>query len=71
MEKLKSRKFWMAIATAILLVLREGLGWDIPTDTVMGFVAVVLGWIFAEAYVDGKHAECDKYEVYDFEIDDL
>ncbi len=55
MDKFKSRKFWMAIITAVLLVLTEGLGWDIQTETVISFVSVVLGWIFAEAYVDSKH----------------
>lgn len=55
MEKLKSRKFWMAVVSAVLIVLNEGLGWGIPEETVMPFAALVLGWIFAEAYVDGKH----------------
>ena len=71
MEKLKSRKFWMAVISAVLIVLNEGLGWNVPSETVLSFAAVVLGWVFAEAYVDGKHAACDKYEVYDFEIEDL
>ena len=57
MEKFKSRKLWMAMVTAVLIVLNEGLGWNVPTETVVSFVAVVLGWVFAEAYVDGKHGE--------------
>lgn len=50
--KWKSRKFWMAVVSGILVVLNEGLGWDIPEDTVLTFVFLILGWIFAEAAVD-------------------
>lgn len=57
MDKFKSRKFWMAVVTGVLIVLNEGLGWNVPTETVIAFVAVVLGWVFAEAYTDGKHGE--------------
>ena len=53
MEKFKSRKFWMAVVSAVLIVLNEGLGWNVPSETILSFAAVVLGWIFAEAYVDG------------------
>lgn len=50
--KWKSRKFWMAVVSAILVILNEGLGWDIPEDTVLTFVFLVLGWVFCEAIVD-------------------
>lgn len=50
--KWKSRKFWMAVVSAILVILNEGLGWDIPEDTVLTFAALILGWIFCEALVD-------------------
>ena len=56
MEKLKSRKFWMAVIAAALIVANEGLGLDIPTDTVMAFAAVVIGYIFGEAYVDSHRS---------------
>jgi len=70
MEKLKSRKFWMAVVTAVLIVMNEGLGWKIPVETVVSFAAVILGWVFAEAYVDGKYAEGSTYEIYDDCFDD-
>lgn len=54
MEKLKSRKFWMAVVAAALIVTNEGLGLDIPADTVLAFAAVVIGYIFGEAYVDSN-----------------
>lgn len=57
MAKFKSRKFWMAVVAALLVVANEGLGLGIDTETVMSFTALVLGYIFGEAYVDGKKAE--------------
>ncbi len=55
MDKFKSRKFWAAMITGVLIVLNDGLGWNVPAETVTQFAAVVLGWVFAEAYVDGKY----------------
>ncbi len=52
-EKLKSRKFWMAVVGGLLVVANEGLELGIDPQTVLNFSALVLGWIFAEAYVDG------------------
>ncbi len=52
-EKFKSRKFWLATVSGILVILNEGLDLGIDQQTVMSFAALVLGWIFAEAYVDG------------------
>ena len=54
MEKLKSRKFWMAVVAGILLILTEGLGMDLPIETILAFAAVVASYIFGEAYIDAK-----------------
>ena len=70
MDKLKSRKLWMAIISGVLIVLNEGLGWNIPAETVMAFAAVVLGYLFAQGYVDGKLVEGDIYEISDYEFDE-
>lgn len=56
MKKFKSRKFWMAVAAALLVIANEGLDLNLPEDAIMSVVAVVLGYIFGEAYVDGKKA---------------
>jgi uncharacterized membrane protein len=61
MEKFKSRKFWMAVVGGVLVILNDGLGWNLPVDTVYGFAAIVIGWIVSEAYVDGKGAESQVY----------
>jgi uncharacterized membrane protein len=54
MNKLKSRKFLMAVVTAGLVVANEGLGLNLPTDAIMTVAGVVIAYIVGEAYVDGK-----------------
>jgi len=56
MEKIKSRKFWMVVVSAVLLVLNEGLGLKVPTDTVLSFAGVVMAYLFGQSYVDGKQS---------------
>lgn len=51
-SKLKSRKFWLAVTSALLLVANEGLGLDIPEDVVLPFVALIVTYILGEAAVD-------------------
>ena len=53
-DKLKSRKFWMAVCAAGLVIANEGLGLGIDENTVTQFVALILGYVFAEAAVDLK-----------------
>lgn len=55
-DRLKSRKFLMAVAAAVLIVLNEGLGLGIPADAYGWFVGVVVAYILGEAYTDGKAA---------------
>ena len=50
MERLKSRKFWMALLGAILPVLNEQLGLKIPVESVL----VVIAYILGQSYVDAK-----------------
>ncbi len=71
MDKLKSRKFWMAVISAALIIMNEGLGWKIPAETVMAFAAVVLGYLFSQGYVDGKQVEGDHLNTYEVSYDDL
>jgi len=56
MDRLKSRKFLMALATALLMILNEGLDLGIPADVYGWIVGVVIAWILGESYVDGKAA---------------
>lgn len=51
-----SRKFWMAVVGALLLVANEGLGLNIPEDTVTAFAGLLIAWILGEAHVDAQRA---------------
>lgn len=53
-DRLKSRKFLMAFATALLMILNEGLDLGIPPDVYGWVVGVVVAFILGESYVDGK-----------------
>jgi len=52
LEKFMSRKFILAVVSGILVILNEGLGWNIPTETIMSFVILILGYLFVEGAVD-------------------
>lgn len=54
MNKLKSRKFWMAVASGLFIILSEGLGLDIPQEAYWSLVAIASAYILGEAYVDAK-----------------
>ena len=56
MEKLKSRKLWMAIVSALLMVANQGLDLKIPTESVLSIAGVVMAYIFGQSYVDGKQS---------------
>ena len=51
-QKLTSRKFWIAVATAVFIILSEGLGWNIDEDLYWKLVTIALGYIFGEAATD-------------------
>jgi hypothetical protein len=54
MQKLKSRKLWMAVVSGILVVLNEGLGLGVNTETVIAFTGIVMSYIIGQSHVDGK-----------------
>ncbi len=56
MQRLKSRKFLMSLASALFIVLNEGLDLGIPSDVYGWIVGVVVAWILGESYIDGKAA---------------
>lgn len=56
-QKLTSRKFWVAVATAIFIILSEGLGWNIDSDLYWKLITLVLGYIFGEAAADIARAK--------------
>ena len=58
--KLTSRKFWVAVASAVLIILCEGLEFAIDKDLYWKIVALALGYIFGEAAVDIARAKADQ-----------
>ena len=56
LQRLKSRKFLMALASAIFIILNEGLEMGVPVDVYGWIVGVVVAWILSESYIDGKAA---------------
>lgn len=53
-KKLLSRKFILALATGVLVILNDGLDFGLDTDTIMYVVGIVATWIIGEAAVDAK-----------------
>lgn len=51
-----SRRFWIALVSAILLVLTKGFGMNINQSTVLGFAGIVVSLLLGDAYVQAKHA---------------
>ena len=52
--KLKSHKFWMAVAGGLFITLTEGLGVEIDQQTYWSLVGVLIAYIFGEAYIDAQ-----------------
>ena len=63
MQKFKSRKFWMAVVTAILVVLNDGLDLGVDSDTVLAFAGIVATWILGESAVDATRKKGDANHV--------
>ena len=57
MEKLKSRKFILVVATAILTICNDGLGLGLPTESILSIVGLVASYVVGQGYVDGKEKE--------------
>ena len=63
MQKFKSRKFWMAVVTAILVVLNDGLDLGVDSETVLAFAGIVATWIIGESAVDATRKKGDANHV--------
>lgn len=57
-DKLKSRKFWLALGGAILPIAAQAMtgevGWE---EATMLSVGILVSYIFGQAYVDAKAIE--------------
>lgn len=54
MEKLKSRKFWVAVVSALLVVANDGMGWSLPSESIMTVAGIVISYLVGQSIVDAK-----------------
>ncbi|MCS1351137.1 hypothetical protein [Mechercharimyces sp. CAU 1602] len=57
MDKLKSRKLWMAILAALYPIVSEVVGIQLDEETYLGFTGAVVAYILGQSFVDGKQAD--------------
>ncbi|MED1603685.1 hypothetical protein [Alkalihalophilus marmarensis] len=57
MKKFTSRKFWMAVVSAAVILGNEGLGLELPTESIMTVAAVAISYILGESYVDSQKSD--------------
>ena len=51
-NKWLSRKFLLAVIGAACMVLKEGLGWEFETSTVLSFAGIIISFIVGETVID-------------------
>jgi len=57
-ERLSSRKFWMALLGALMSLLLPVLTSEIPWDVALpSAITVIVSYILGQGYVDAKEAE--------------
>lgn len=56
MSKLKSRKFWMAVVSSVVVIANDGLDLGLPADAIYSIAGIVMAYIFGQGYVDGQAA---------------
>ena len=44
----------MAIVAGLLVIANDGLGIELPNESIIAVSSVAIAYIFGEAYVDGK-----------------
>ena len=54
MDKLKSRKLWVAVVSGLLVIANQGFGMNIPQDAVISLSGIVMSYILGQAYVDAQ-----------------
>jgi len=53
----KSRKLWVAILTAVVLLIAEVSGANLDVEAIVAVLLPILAFIFGQAWVDKKKAE--------------
>jgi len=57
LERLKSRKFLTALASAVFIIINEGLGAPVNREAYAWISGTIIAFILGESYVDGKAAK--------------
>lgn len=52
MDKLKSRKFWVAVLSALIVVLNEQFSWGITPEAIAKIVTLAVGYLIVEGAAD-------------------
>jgi uncharacterized membrane protein len=66
-NKLKSRKFWLAILGALLVIANETFDLGLSAESQATIVVILVSFILGESAVDAKRAGKDKSNDNDFE----
>ena len=51
---LLSRKFWIAIVTALTMVLSDNIGIELESETIVAIILPVVAYILGESYIDSQ-----------------
>ena len=51
---LLSRKFWIAVITALTMILADTLGLELDPETVVAIILPVVAYILGEIFIDSK-----------------
>ena len=54
-QKLKSRKFWLAAITTIVMLIAAFTGADLDPEEVAAIILPIVAYIAGESWIDGKH----------------
>lgn len=51
---LLSRKFWIAIVTALTMILADNFGLELDPEVIVAIILPVVAYILGESYIDAK-----------------
>lgn len=57
MDKLKSRKLWMALLAAILPIINTEFSLGLDTSSIIAVIGAIATYILGQAHVDGKRVQ--------------
>ena len=57
MDKLKSRKFWVAVIAGAIVVGANELGFDLEQESVIAFTAIVIAYLTGQSFIDRQKAK--------------